>query len=69
MRLNLTIARQMIGGELLRLRKKRGFIALVLLAVIAPIVIAFGYDVIAHASDPGKQIGRASCRERVSPRV
>ena len=42
----------MIGGELLRLRKKRGFITLVLLAVIAPVVIAFGYDVIAHASDP-----------------
>jgi ABC-type transport system involved in multi-copper enzyme maturation permease subunit len=54
MTLNLTIAREMVGGELLRLRKQRGFIALVLLAVIAPVVIAFGYDVIAHASDPAK---------------
>jgi ABC-type transport system involved in multi-copper enzyme maturation permease subunit len=52
MSVNLTVARQMIGAELLRLRKKRGFMALVLLAVIAPIVIAFGYDVIAHATDP-----------------
>lgn len=54
MKLNLTIARQMIGGELLRLRKKRGFIALVLLVVIAPVVIAFGYNVIWHASDPAR---------------
>jgi hypothetical protein len=52
MKLNLTIARQMIGGELLRLRKKRGFIALVLLVVIAPVAIALGYDVIQHAADP-----------------
>jgi hypothetical protein len=49
---NLTIARQMVSADLLRLRKKRGFIALVLLAVIAPLVIATGYDVIQHASDP-----------------
>ncbi len=54
MKLNLTIARQMIGGELLRLRKKRGFIALALLVVIAPVVIAFGYNVIEHASDPAQ---------------
>ena len=54
MMLNLTIARQMIGGELLRLRKKRGFIALALLVVIAPVVIVYGYNVIEHASDPAK---------------
>lgn len=54
MNLNLTIGRQMIGGELLRLRKKRGFIALVLLVVIAPVVIVLGYDVIQHASNPAK---------------
>jgi ABC-type transport system involved in multi-copper enzyme maturation permease subunit len=49
---NLTIARQMVAADLLRLRKKRGFIALVLLAVIAPIVIATGYNAVQHASDP-----------------
>jgi hypothetical protein len=49
---NLTIARQMVAAELLRLRKKRGFIALVLVAVLAPLVIATGYNVIQHASDP-----------------
>jgi hypothetical protein len=51
MKLNLTIASQMIGAELLRLRKKRGFVALVLLVVIAPVVIVFGYNVIEHASN------------------
>jgi hypothetical protein len=52
MTLNLTVARQMIGADLLRLRKKRGFMALVLVAVVAPIVIATGYNLIEHASDP-----------------
>ena len=52
MTLDLTVARQMVWADLLRLRKKRGFIALVLMVVIAPIAIATGYDVIQHASDP-----------------
>ena len=47
-----TVARQMTGAELLRLRKKRGLIALALVAVLAPIVISVGYDVVKHASDP-----------------
>jgi ABC-type transport system involved in multi-copper enzyme maturation permease subunit len=49
---NLTIARQMVWADLLRLRKKRGFIALVLAVVLVPLVIATGYNVIQHASDP-----------------
>ena len=49
---SLTIARQMIAADLLRLRKKRGVIALVLLVVLAPLMIATGYNVIQHASDP-----------------
>ncbi|MGN6867787.1 MAG: hypothetical protein ACTHMY_05210 [Solirubrobacteraceae bacterium] len=52
MTLNLTTARQMIGADLLRMRKKRGFMALVLTAVLAPLVIWTGYQVIGHASDP-----------------
>ena len=52
MTLDLTVAAQMTGAELLRLRKKRGLIALVLVAVLAPIVISVGYDVVKHASDP-----------------
>ena len=52
MTLGVTVARQMTGAELLRLRKKRGLIALALVAVLAPIVISVGYDVVKHASDP-----------------
>ncbi len=48
----LTVARQMIGADLLRLRKKRGFMALVLVVVLAPLVIWTGYQVIEHASNP-----------------
>jgi ABC-type transport system involved in multi-copper enzyme maturation permease subunit len=49
---DLTVARQMIGADLLRLRKKRGFMALVLTAVLAPLMIWTGYQVIEHASNP-----------------
>jgi hypothetical protein len=50
---NVTVARQMVGAELLRLRKKRGFMALVVAAVVAPLVVWTGYQVIEHASNPG----------------
>ncbi|HET6870329.1 MAG TPA: hypothetical protein VFH80_30735 [Solirubrobacteraceae bacterium] len=49
---DLTVAREMIGADLLRLGKKRGLIALALTAVLAPLVIWTGYQVIGHASDP-----------------
>lgn len=52
MTLDLTVARQMIWADLLRLGKKRGFMVLVLAVVLAPIVIATGYDAIKHATDP-----------------
>ena len=52
MTLDLTVTRQMISADVLRLRKKRGMIALALAVVIVPLVIALGYDVIKHASDP-----------------
>jgi ABC-type transport system involved in multi-copper enzyme maturation permease subunit len=51
---NLATAWQMIGADLLRLRKKRGFMALVLAAVLAPLVIWTGYQVIEHASNPAQ---------------
>jgi ABC-type transport system involved in multi-copper enzyme maturation permease subunit len=50
----LTVARQMIAADLLRLRKKRGFMALVLAVVVAPLVIWTGYQVIEHASNPAQ---------------
>jgi hypothetical protein len=52
MTLDLTVARQMISADLLRLRKKRGMIALALAAVLLPLVVATGYALIRHASDP-----------------
>jgi hypothetical protein len=47
----LTLAREMISADLLRLRKKRGFMALVLGVMLAPMLVAIGYNVIEHASD------------------
>jgi ABC-type transport system involved in multi-copper enzyme maturation permease subunit len=44
----------MIGADLLRLRKKRGFMALVLAVVLAPLVVWTGYQVIEHASNPAQ---------------
>ena len=51
---DLTVARQMVGADLLRLRKKRGFMALVLAVVLAPLLIWTGYQVIEHASNPAQ---------------
>jgi hypothetical protein len=51
MSLNVTVARQMVGAELLRLRKRRGLMALALAAVLGPLVIWTGYGVIEHASN------------------
>jgi ABC-type transport system involved in multi-copper enzyme maturation permease subunit len=47
----LTVTRQMIWADLLRLRKKRGFMALVLAVVLGPLVVWSGYEVIEHASN------------------
>lgn len=49
---NVTVARQMIGAELLRLGKRRGIMALALAAVLGPLVVWAGYQVIEHASNP-----------------
>lgn len=48
---NVTVARQMISAEFLRLGKKRGLMALALAAVLGPLVIWSGYEVIEHASN------------------
>jgi hypothetical protein len=54
MTLDLTTGRQMVAADVLRLRKKRGMIALALAAMLVPLVIMTGYDVVKHASDPGQ---------------
>ena len=52
MSLHVTVARQMISAEFLRLRKKRGFMALVLAVMLGPLVFWAGYQVIEHAANP-----------------
>jgi hypothetical protein len=47
----VTVARQMVGAEFLRLRKKRGLMALAVVAVLGPLVIWTGYQVIEHAGN------------------
>jgi hypothetical protein len=51
MSLQMTVARQMISAEFLRLRRKRGLMALALAAVLGPLAIYTGYEVIEHASN------------------
>lgn len=48
----LTVARQMVGAELLRLRRKRGLMAIALFAMAGVISIYVGYAALAHATDP-----------------
>ncbi len=50
----IEVARQMVGAELMRLYRNRTLIALALLVTLAPLVIALGYNVIEHASDPAR---------------
>lgn len=47
-----TIARQMIGAEILKLRRNRGVMAFALVLTIGLAVILYGYNVIEHASNP-----------------
>lgn len=48
----LTIARQMIGAEFLKLRKKRGLLAWALVLGAGSLVIFFTWKAINHASNP-----------------
>jgi ABC-type transport system involved in multi-copper enzyme maturation permease subunit len=50
----LAVAAQMIGADLLKLRKKRGTLIWALVLVFAPIVIYFAVAAIQHASNPIK---------------
>ena len=49
--MSVTIARQMIGAELLKLRKNRGVMAFSALLSVGVIAIVFGYNAIQHASN------------------
>jgi hypothetical protein len=52
--MNTTIARQMIGAEFLKLRKKRGMVAWALVLAAGSIAIYLGVNAIQHASDPSR---------------
>lgn len=54
--MSLTIARQMIGAELLKLRKKRALLAWALVLTTGVVAAFFGYNAIQHASDPAHNL-------------
>jgi hypothetical protein len=49
--MSVTIARQMVGAEILKLRKNRGVMAFSFLLSTVVILIFFGYNAIQHASN------------------
>jgi ABC-type transport system involved in multi-copper enzyme maturation permease subunit len=50
--MTLTVARQMIGAEFLKLRKRRGVIAWALVLACGSVLLFTGYRAIRHGSDP-----------------
>jgi hypothetical protein len=50
--MNPTVARQMIGAEFLKLRKKRGMVAWALLLAAGSVVIYLGVKAMQHSSNP-----------------
>jgi len=51
---NATVAAQMTGADLLKLRKKRGTLIWALVLALAPLVIFFAVKAIQHSSNPVK---------------
>jgi ABC-type transport system involved in multi-copper enzyme maturation permease subunit len=47
-----TVARQMIGAEFLKLRKKRGMVAWALVLAAGSVIVFLGVNAIQHASNP-----------------
>ena len=52
--MNATIAAQMTGADILKLRKKRGILTWALVLALGPVLIYFVAAVIEHATNPGK---------------
>lgn len=52
--MNATIAAQMTGADVLKLRKKRGTLIWAMVLALGPVLIYFVVSVIQHASDPLK---------------
>jgi ABC-type transport system involved in multi-copper enzyme maturation permease subunit len=51
---DITIARQMVSAEFLKLRKKRSLLAWALLLAAGSVTLFFTWNAIAHASNPAK---------------
>ena len=52
--MTLTIARQMVAAEVLKLRRNRAVMGFALLLSVGVIVLVFGFQAVEHASDPSK---------------
>jgi ABC-type transport system involved in multi-copper enzyme maturation permease subunit len=52
--MNATIAAQMTGADVLKLRKKRGTVIWALALALAPLLILFTVKAIQHSSNPGR---------------
>jgi hypothetical protein len=52
--MNLTVTRQMIGAEILKVRRNRGVMAFALLLTVGVVVIMYGYLAIRHAGNPSQ---------------
>jgi ABC-type transport system involved in multi-copper enzyme maturation permease subunit len=50
--MSTTVARQMIGAEFLKLRKKRGMVAWALVLAVGSLAVYLGVKAIQHGSDP-----------------
>ncbi len=50
--MNLTVARAMIGAEILKLRRSRGTMGFALVLTVGLIVVLFGFSALRHSSDP-----------------
>ena len=52
--MTLAVARQMIGAEILKVRRNRSVMAFALLLTAGVVVLMFGYTAIEHASNPAQ---------------
>jgi ABC-type transport system involved in multi-copper enzyme maturation permease subunit len=52
--MNCSLTRQMIGAELLKLRRNRGTMAFALFLTVGVVILFFGVSAIAHASNPAR---------------
>jgi hypothetical protein len=52
--MTLTVARRMIGAEILKVRRNRSVMAFALLLTAGVVVLLFGYTAIEHASNPAQ---------------